>query len=297
MKNYTIRKIITPAIFPIKNSTATAWSERLSSVFKAQLLIYGAIRANNNIDMALYGKKNNDLIKSAMAQLKQLGSHLPGAYSIKYLLDSGKHWRNLVKQMRYEHTDLLVVEMPAKGIATPGRLAALMYSSPCPALFVREDMPPVIPKKILVPVRIKEGLDQKIPAVIAWAQRYGSVVHLSAFISNTNSVKEQISLYSLIEKMANNLRQAGVAVETESVNGFHFGTTIVHRAKQVGADIIAIGVEPANYISRLFTKMIGPYFLEKSSIPVLAIPLIKPANMLPSPALSVRTSDFAPSHT
>ena len=37
--------------------------------------------------------------------------------------------------------------------------------------------------------------------------------------------------------------------------------------------MIFIGVEPTNFFARLFNKMIGPFFLEHSTVPVLSMPL------------------------
>ncbi|MBK7940019.1 MAG: universal stress protein [Lewinellaceae bacterium] len=276
MKNYTIRKIITPATFPLKNDAVTAWSEQLSGIFKAQLVLYSAVGTDPNPYMALYGKENNDLLKAAMAKLLNLGNSLHQAHSVKYLLESGTHWRNLVKQMRDEHTDLLVAGMPPAGKATSGKPSVLMYNSPCPVLFVREDMPPAVFKKILVPVRLKDGLEQKLPVVITWAKACGARVCLSAFAADDAGSGEKTRLYHLVEKMANTLKAAGIIVEIETTHGFHFGTTMVQRAKQTGVDLIAIAIEPANLVSRLFAKMVGPYFLENSPVPVLAVPLMKP---------------------
>lgn len=275
MKNYAVRKIITPATFSLKNDAVTAWSEQLSGIFKAQLILYSAVGTDSNPYIALYGKENNDLLKAAMARLLNLGNSLHQAHSVKYLLESGTHWRNLVKQMRDERTDLLVAGMPPAGEATPGKLSVLMYNSPCPVLFVREGMPRAVFKKILVPVRLKDGLEQKLPVVITWAKACGARVCLSAFASNDAGSSEKTRLYHLLEKMTTTLSAAGISVETETAHGFHFGTSIVQRAKQTGSDLIAIAVEPANFVSRLFTKMVGPYFLENSPVPVLAVPLMK----------------------
>ncbi|MCC6279657.1 MAG: universal stress protein [Saprospiraceae bacterium] len=285
MKNYTIRKIITSATFPLKNDAVIAWSEQLSDTFKAQLVLYGSVDADPNPYMALYGKENNNLLKSAMSRLQDLGNSLHRAHSVKYLMESGKHWRNLVKQMRYEHTDLLVAGMPSLGDTTPGKLSVLMYNSPCPVLFVREGMLPAIPKKILVPVRLKDGLEQKLPAVAAWAKACGATVCLSAFAADDASAREKLRLYHLAEKMTNTLRASGIAVETETAHGFHFGTTMINRAEQLGVDLIGIAVEPTNFVLRLFTKMVGPYFLQHSSVPVLSVPMLQ---TLPEPANGVQ---------
>ncbi|HRI58942.1 MAG TPA: universal stress protein [Saprospiraceae bacterium] len=291
MKNYTIRKIATPSNPPFQSNTVTAWSEHLSSLFKAQLMLYGAVEADPNPYMALYGKENNNLLKSAMVRLQDLGNSLQRAHSVKYLMESGKHWRNLVKQMRDEHTDLLVAGMPSIGDTTPGKLSVLMYNSPCPVLFVREGMPLVILKKILVPVRLKDGLEQKLPAVAAWAKAHGATVLLSAFAADTASAGEKTRLFHLVEKMVNTLQTAGIKVETETAHGFHFGTTMIHRAEQTGADLIAITVEPTNFVSRLFTKMIGPYFLENSPVPVLSVPMLQ---TLTAPANDAQQSPTPP---
>lgn len=296
MKNYTIKTIMATATPPFKSGATTAWSEQLSGLFKAQLVLYGAVEADPNSNMALYGKEDNNLLKAAMGRLQALGSSLDQAHSVKYLMESGKNWRNLVKQMRDEHTELLVAAMPNAGNPASVKASMLMYHSPCPTLFVRDDMQPVRFKKILVPVRLKDGLEQKLPIVISLAKAYDANLCFSVFFADDASELEKTRLYLLVEKMASKTRAAGISANIETAHGFHFGTSMVQRVKQTGADLIAIAVEPSNFISRMFTKMVGPYFLENSPVPVLSVPLIKPTTALihePSKALDTSRASSA----
>jgi len=295
MKNYTIKKIMATATPPFHSNAATAWSEQLSEHFKAQIVLYGAVESDPNPYMALYGKENNNLLKAAMERLQKLGSSLHQAHSVKYLMESGKNWRNLVKQMRDEHTDLLVAAMPNASNPAPGNLSILMYHSPCPTLFVREDMQPAMFKKILVPVRLKDGLEQKLPIVISLAKAHDAKLCFSVFFADNASKVEKTRLYLLVEKMASITRAAGISAEIETAHGFHFGTSMVQRAKRTGADLIAIAIEPSNFISRLFTKMVGPYFLENSPVPVLSVPLMKPTTALRHEPSMTKTSSRASS--
>lgn len=280
MHNFKIHKIITPTVLPSPNNAVIPWSEQLSKSFQAQLVLYNAVSTDGTdgeLDTTIDGNKINLLIKSAMQRLRIVGKGLTRAYKVRYLVEVGSHWRNLLKQVRDERADLLIAGMPAEtGKKISMRLAELMYNSPCPVLFVREGMLPAIPRKILVPVRLKDRLEQKLPVVITWAKNCDATVCLSAFSADGASSKENLRLYNIVEKMAGILRNAGVKVESETVHGFHFGTTMVHRARLTGADLIAIAVEPVNYLSQLFTKMVGPYFLENALVPVLSVPLFQP---------------------
>lgn len=137
---------------------------------------------------------------------------------------------------------------------------------------------------------LKDGLEQKLPVVITWAKDCGAQVCLSAFACNDAGSSEKTRLYHLLEKMTTTLSAAGIGVETETAHGFHFGTSMVQRTKQTGSDLIAIAVEPANFVSLLFTKMVAPYFLENSPVPVLAVPLMKSSGVaINAPSNTVST--------
>lgn len=277
---FQIRKIIVPTSLPQQDDNIIAWAEQLSNVFKAQLVLYNAVNpsAEDSHDQNIQASISNQFLKTAMIGLVKLGKTIQSVYKIRYLVEVSSNWRNLIRQVQDEHAHLLVTGMPAIGTRTPGQLTALMYNCPCPILFVRKTNQPLIPAKILVPVRLTDGLEQKLPAVIAWAKSCGATVCLSAFAPDTAPAKDNLHLQYLLEKMKNTLKMAGIKVESETAHGHHFGTAMVQRAQLTGADLIAIAVEPSNYMAQLFTKMVGPYFLENSPVPLLSIPLIHTAS-------------------
>lgn len=300
IQEFKIRKIMTPTSLPLQDDNLMAWSEKLSNVFQAQLVLYNAVNPITEDEHNMQATKSNQFLKSAMIGLVKLGKNIQSIYKIRYLVEVGNHWRNLIRQVQDEHAHLLIADMPAIGARTPGQLTAVMYNCPCPILFVRKGNQPLIPGKILVPVRLKEGLELKLPAIIAWAKSCGATVCLSAFAPDASSPKDNLRLQYLLEKMANILKTAGVKVESETAHGHHFGTAMVQRARLTGADLIAIAVEPTNYVAQLFTKMVGPYFLENSPVPLLSIPLIHTASKLSNAAqlVPVNTMPVAmPLHT
>ncbi|MEO6758458.1 MAG: hypothetical protein ABIO24_03320, partial [Saprospiraceae bacterium] len=184
MPNYSIRKIITPTVLSQSNASVTGWSEQLSKDFQAQLILYNAVGtagADGDLYAPIHGDRINNLLKSAMARLKKLGASLPGAYTIRYLIENSNHWSSLIGQVKQERADLVVSEMPAPGDPIPGQLRALMYNMPCPTLFIPQGSRPKPLTQILVPVRLRDGLEQKLPIVIFWAKRTGAQVLLSAF--------------------------------------------------------------------------------------------------------------------
>ncbi|MEO6759499.1 MAG: hypothetical protein ABIO24_08605, partial [Saprospiraceae bacterium] len=249
---------------------------QLSKDFQAQLILYNAIGTagpDGDLYAPIHGDRINNLFKTAMVRLKKLGDSLPGAYKVRYLIENSNHWSSLIAQVKQERADLVISEMPAPGEPVPGRLRALMYNMPCPTLFIPQGSSPKALTKILVPVRLRDGIEQKLPIVIHWAVRTGAQVLLSAFELDNYSEKEKIQLAKMVEKMSDALRAAGIQAEGETAHGFHFGTTMVKRAEKTNSDLIAIIVEPENLLSRLFSHMVGPYFLENSTVPVLSVPL------------------------
>ena len=277
MNKYTIRKIITPVNLNGGHKTGIVWAEQLSKIFKAHLVLYNAIRPSGDegqLYTTIHGNKINDLLKSTMARIQELGKKLIHAYKVGYSVEMSASWRNLVNQIRTEQADLLITELPPKGQSISGQLTALMYNISCPALFVREGAEPAPGKKILVAVRMKERLKEILPAVVTWAKAYDSEVILSAFQPDNISEKDKLHLGKHTDEMAQTLIAEGINVEIESAHGFHFGTAILERARQTDAGMIIIGIEPENFFAHLFTKMTGPFFLENANLPVLTVPLL-----------------------
>ena len=293
MTNSSVKKIITPTVLPLQNTYVTEWSEFLSSTFKAQLLLYNAIKTESaGAESATSGNtKINDMLKSALTVLQDIGNSLDNAHQVSYVVEVSNNWKNLIRQIQDEGGDLMVTKMPSIGETTPGKLTALMYNSPCPVFFVREGMQPAKPKKILVPIRKKDGLESLLPTVINWAKKFNSTICLSTFEPDGGSAKDWLRLMQRAERMAESIRMAGVKLETESAHGYHFGTTALQRVGFTGADMVVISVQPTNYITRLFNKMVGPYFLEHSPVPVLSIPIENSVNeTLDTPANDMSSS-------
>lgn len=276
MKNYNIGKIITQVELSGQNAATVHWSEHLSGVCHARLLLYDAVRPESpdgRLHTSLHGEKINRLLKGAMARLVDLGKNLKKAHKIGYSVEMSGDWNTFIQQAGAEQADLLVAGLPRAGQRLPGRITALMYNSPCPVLFARPEMKPEPGKKIMVPVRLSEGLEEKIPVVVALARALGAPVILSAFVADDSPASERLRLFKLQEDMARALADEGIVAECETAHGYHFGTTMLERARQTGAGLMVIGVEPGNFASRLFTKMVGPFFLENTCLPVLSVPL------------------------
>ncbi len=280
MIDYTINKIITPTVLPLKDETVTAWSELLSHRFRAKLMLYNAVRTEGDEGAPNIPKqetKVSDMLKSAINALRDLGNSMDKAHRVSYLVEVSNNWKNLIRQVQDESADLLVTGMPAHGEPTPGRLTSLMYNSPCPVFFVRKGTPAQLPKKILLPLRTADGFEEHVDAVIAWAKGFDACISMSTFIPDETPTKDKLRLLQRAERIEQKIRDAGVELEAETTHGYHFGTTMIKRAKMTGADLIAVCVRPANYLTRLFTKMVGPFFLENSPVPVLSLPLTQAA--------------------
>jgi hypothetical protein len=275
MENFEFRKIIAPHFLPQQNKTIVEWSEQLSRVLNAQIVLFNAAQPHATDGEALQnspGSKITLFLKSSMIRLQKLGKILNVRQNNRFIDEAATNWRDLIKLINQEHADLLVAEMPPLDTLTPAHLTSLMFNSPCPVFFVRCGMKPVLPVKILVPVRLKDNIEQTIPVLAALAKECGATLYLSAFSHNDASQLENNRLYFMLEEMKESLCQENVKAMTETVQGYHFGMTMVNRAMFSNADLIAISVEHGSFVSRIFANMIGPYFLENSSVPVLSIP-------------------------
>lgn len=275
MRPYKIQKITANLELLHTNQILITWAEQLSRRFKAEVNLYNAIQLGGkelyNNASAAQGKKISKLILKTLGLLRNIGNSLRYVRKTKFTVEVSTQWQDLVKHIRNDETDLLITEIP-KNIVK-GKLTALMYNSPCPVLFVRKDMTPPVKMKMLVPVRVNAQCEQKIPSIITWAKKYGGTVILSGFFQDGSSTGQKLRVHYLVEKMKATLIAAGIEVSIDRAQGVHFGKAMLERAKQLQVGLICIGVEPTNFFARLFNKMIGPFFLEHSPVPVLSMPL------------------------
>lgn len=275
MKPHKIQKITANLELLHANQIIIKWAEQLSKRFKAEVNLYNAIQLEGkevyNNASAIQGKKISKLILKTLGLLRNIGNSLRYVRKTKFTVEVSNQWQDLVKHMRNDETDLLITEIPRNIVK--GKLTALMYNSPCPVLFVRKEMTPPSQMKILVPVRANSQSEQKIPGIITWAKKYGGTVVLSGFLQEGSSTGQKLRVHYLTEKMKATLVAAGIDVSIDIVKGIHFGKTMLERAKHLQVGLIFIGVEPTNFFARLFNKMIGPFFLEHSTVPVLSMPL------------------------
>lgn len=274
MKPYTIQKITANLELLHANQIIITWAEQLSKRFKAEVNLYNAIQLDgknsyNNASVR-QGKKISKLILKTLGLLRNIGNSLRYVHKTKFTVEVSNQWQALIQHIHNDEADLLITEIPNSGVM--GKFTALMYNSPCPVLFMREKMAPPAQLKILVPVRVNAQIEQKLPSVITWAKQYGGTVVLSGFIQNGSSSTQKLRVHYLMEKMKATLLAAGIEVTTDTAEGIHFGRAMLERAKQLQVGLICIGVEPSNFFARLFNKMIGPFFLENSSVPVLSMP-------------------------
>ncbi len=274
MKPYKIQKITANLELLHANQIIISWAEQLSKRFKAQVNLYNAIQLEGkevySNASAVQGKKISKLILKTMGLLRNIGNSLRYVRRTKFTVEVSNQWQDLVKHIRNDETDLLITEIPRNIVK--GKFTALMYNSPCPVLFVREKMAPPAQLKILVPVRVNAQIEQKLPSVITWAKKYGGTVVLSGFIQNGASSTQKRRVHYLMDRMKTTLLAAGIEATTDTAQGPHFGRAMVERAKRLQVGLICIGVEPSNFFARLFNKMIGPFFLENSTVPVLSMP-------------------------
>ena len=302
MRPFQIQKILTLVNVPHQSLPAALWTDQVAATFQAQVVLYDAVTpvaSERDIPLGYQVNQYNVLLQSSFNRLKNLARHIGRASQVRYIAELGVSAANLLYQAQRENADLIILNMPSLGEEISASMDGLLYNSPCPVFFTRSGQTPHIPKKILVPIRLKDGLEQKMPAVIAWAKAYQASVCLSTFLPYSSSTADTEAIEQLGNKLRSILQSEGISVERHTIRGKHFGRAMLHSVAETQSDMLVVVVEPAKFASRLFKKMMGKYFLENSPVPVLAVPLMKPAvlsaNVYPdSTSTSIASRKAAP---
>ena len=278
IQQFEVSKILTLADVPQQSLCAALWADHVAATFQAEVVLYSAVAPALAEQETQIGYEVNQyavLLQSSINRLKRLAQHIPRARQVRYISELGVPTTNLLYHAQRENADLIILNLPPSAKDVPASMDALLYKSPCPVFFTRSSKTPLLPKKILVPVRLKDGLEQKMPAVIAWAKAYGSTVCLCNFMPYSAAVAEREAIERLGIQLRKALQSEGISVETSMVRGRHFGQTMLRSVADTESDMLVVVVEPANFIRRLFKKMMGKYFLQHSPVPVLAVPILQ----------------------
>jgi nucleotide-binding universal stress UspA family protein len=147
--------------------------------------------------------------------------------------------------------------------------------------------------RILVPVDGSLLAEEVLPHVVSLARRYGAAVELvrayypppsllaasaASSLPGTGPVldptpfiaagKQEADLY--LERVAERLEAAGVAVEPRRVDGAP-GESVVDAAREQGADLIAMTTHGRGGLGRLVMGSVADYVLQHAPCPVLLI--------------------------
>ena len=80
-------------------------------------------------------------------------------------------------------------------------------------------------------------------------------------------------------------------IVTLTMRGRHFGQTMLRCVHDTQAEMVVIVVEPSNFLNRVVKSMMGKYFLQHATVPVLAVPILHgPARELGSAEVAHQNS-------
>ncbi|MEO6758457.1 MAG: universal stress protein [Saprospiraceae bacterium] len=276
IKKSQIQKIVTLTNLPQHSLQAALWSDQLGATFRAQVVLYDTISPARTTEGAVGYQVNRYkvLLESSIGRLKKLAQHVKHAQNVRCLSELGVPVTNLLYQAQRENADLIVLKLPNLEETLPAGMDALLYGSKCPVFFTRSEQKPVLPQKILVPLRLQAGLEQKMPAVITWAKASNATVYLATYEPYDTNGAERKSMQELEDKLSAMLLKEDIRVVTLTMRGRHFGQTMLRCVKDTQAEMVVIVVEPSNFLNRLVKDMMGKYFLQHATVPVLAVPIM-----------------------
>jgi universal stress protein A len=139
-------------------------------------------------------------------------------------------------------------------------------------------------KRILVATDFSEGSDNALSTAITLAKALDATLDLvhvldvamQAFPLGLGVYEEnRASVYAEVDRAlttrADQVRQAGVVCQTDSLDG-HPPGEIVRHAKTAGADLIVVGTHGRTGIAHVVLGSVAERVVQRSPCPVLAVP-------------------------
>jgi nucleotide-binding universal stress UspA family protein len=276
MSNYQVQKILTLANSPRKSLHAALWADQIAASFQSKVVLYDAVHPALSVQGFVESTKLSNycrLLQSSSFRMNVLAQHITRAREVRHISELNLSIGGVVKQACREGADLIIVNPSAASKEANTRFSAIVYGSTCPVFIGRSGKVPATPKKLLVPVRLKAGLEQKIPVVIAWAKAFNAKVLLSAFEPYSATTSAIATLSQQTSKFKNQLQAEGITVQTDTVHGTHFGRAILHNALVHEADMLVVAVDRSATSNEHLHNRMGHYFINHSPLPVLAVPI------------------------
>jgi len=205
--------------------------------------------------------------------ISQYSSKLPANTKLKYIIKSGRIYREIVNQAEsFKDSFIVASTHGASGFEKffiGSNAFKIISATNRPVFTIRGNQIPNQISKIILPLDITADTRQKLPFTAEIAQQLGAEIHVVTVTSlQTEDISKKLASYS--KQVCEYLDSKKITYITESLVGSNITDLTLDYAGLVNADLISIMTEQVadgNYIMGTAAQEM----LNKSTIPVLSI--------------------------
>ncbi len=209
----------------------------------------------------------------------------PHGIETELILARGKIYRAIEKAIVDHGIGLVVmgtrgasvsfVEEPARAVLGSNAYR-VVRTAPCPVMTIPRKKEPVQFKKIVLPLDVTKETTQKVGVAIRLAKLFGATIHAISVSSILDEyLHDTTRLRWLLEKVAEEIQQAGVPVVTHVLRHERVSKSVIDYAVSVDADLIIIMVRQERRWNEMIIGSTARSVIENSPIPVLSLKPVK----------------------
>lgn len=301
MNNYRIRKILVPSDLSELSEPALKYVRYLAQPTKAQVEMLHVVHADyQNYLMSGDVEPDGNHLDLDKYLAKHLMSHISDGIlgkQIKPFIHAEIGFINdvIIETASKSDSDLIVMGYynDLDGSEMSRRIMDIIYKSPCPVLAVQPEN--TLPKyqKIIVPLRDREGMFDKMQYIVGLAKDFNASVHFIPFFTNSKTPVTRKRMNDMVASINALFKTENIDFSATNVQSGQYVKKTLEIAEKQQGDLVVILAEQSGFFQKLFGNADEENFLRESRLPIMTIPLEKHLRVLPN---KVNALEYIPSH-
>jgi len=276
-QNYEIDRIVFPTDF---SETANKAQEHVVNMAK---LMNSRITLLHVFESSSYGSMfggtkgvDDDVVEAIREKVKTKAASLSNEHGIEVdvVFGTGRIYDQIVNVAQDVEADMVI--MGTHGISGFAEFFAgsnafkVVTQCPCPVLTIQEARGSVGFEDIVVPVDSTPESRQKVKHAIAFAEKFGSTLHLAVLISNDTPEKRHV--FGIKEKQITDVLDAKeISYSVSELVGENLATMTMNFAESKKADLIIMMTEQEFNMTGFLMGQFAQQIVNHSKVPVLSV--------------------------
>jgi nucleotide-binding universal stress UspA family protein len=148
----------------------------------------------------------------------------------------------------------------------------IIRNAPCPIIAIQPEFEKHLFKRIVIPIRNKPFMMDKIQYILPVAKSLKAVVHLAVFYPDVADTERNRQVSHIFNNAMSLLRENGINTSYTAKTQGRYVRDTIQIAKEKEADIVVILANQSNFFERLVGIADEEKFMRLAHIPVMTIP-------------------------